>query len=124
VGDIGPDQETTESSRYRTQSGPSTAGLAARVAGNWHLLVLGGWTFIWFVILAPHGGISWTFFTTDLRLGLVVAFTAALLLGPGRWYPPTAGARPGKAGPGRRRNFGTGSPPRRTRLGLSPIRPG
>jgi hypothetical protein len=59
-----------------------------------------------------------------LRLGLVVAFTAALLLGPDRWYPPTAGARPGKARPGRRRNFGTGSPPRRTRLGLSPIRPG
>src|ERR1019366_4113953 len=56
VGDIGPDQETTESNRYRTQSAPSTAGLAARVADNWHLLVLGGWTLIWFVILAPHGG--------------------------------------------------------------------
>ena len=28
-----------------------------------------------------------------LRLGLVVAFTAALLLGPDRWYPPTADPR-------------------------------
>jgi hypothetical protein len=68
VGDSGPDQETTESNRYRPQSVPSTAGLAARVADNWHLLVLGGWTLIWFVILAPHGGISWTFFTTGSRL--------------------------------------------------------
>src|ERR1019366_2564673 len=68
VGDIRPDQETTESNRYRTQSVPSTAGLAARVADNWHLLVLGGWTLIWFVILAPHGGISWTFFTKGSQL--------------------------------------------------------
>jgi hypothetical protein len=68
VGDIGPDQGTTESNRYRTQSVPSTAGLAARVADNWHLLVLGGWTLIWFVILAPHGGISWTFFTKGSQL--------------------------------------------------------
>ncbi len=42
--------------------------LRARAADNWHLLVLGGWTLAWFVILAPHQGIAWKFFTEGSRL--------------------------------------------------------
>src|SRR5579875_404628 len=35
---------------------------------QWHLAVLAGWTAVWFVILAHHGGIAWKFFVqgTDL----------------------------------------------------------
>src|SRR5579875_490261 len=35
---------------------------------QWHLAVLAGWTAVWFVILAQHGGIAWKFFVqgTDL----------------------------------------------------------
>ena len=47
---------------------PPGASLAARVASNWHWLVLGGWTLAWFAILAPSGGIAWKFFTEGSRL--------------------------------------------------------
>jgi len=80
VGDIEPDQKTAESDRYRAPTARPAAGLAARVADHWHLLVLGGWTLIWFVIIAPHGGISWGFFTTGSRL----------LFGPGSGALPHA----------------------------------
>jgi hypothetical protein len=32
------------------------------------LLVLGGWTLAWFAILAPRGGIAWTYFTEGSRM--------------------------------------------------------
>jgi hypothetical protein len=42
--------------------------MRARLRSQWHLVVLGGWSVVWFVILAHHGGIAWKFFVqgTDL----------------------------------------------------------
>jgi hypothetical protein len=50
------------------RSGPARSGLARRLAGNWHLLALSGWTAAWFAILAPRGGIAWKFFTGGSEL--------------------------------------------------------
>ncbi len=42
----------TEASSIRASSiGLAQSGLARRLAGNWHLLALGGWTTAWFTIL-------------------------------------------------------------------------
>jgi hypothetical protein len=46
---------------------------------NWHFLVLACWTFAWFLVMAPRGGIAWNFFGQG---------TAALFGGPGRFHPP------------------------------------
>jgi hypothetical protein len=60
----------------------AAAGVAARAAGNWHLLVLGGWTLAWFAVLAPGQGIAWKFFTQG----------SGLLFGAGRgWLPSISG---------------------------------
>ena len=72
MADAEPDQGTARapgSDGWRAPRGaPPGASLAARVASNWHWLVLGGWTLAWFAILAPGGGIAWKFFTEGSRL--------------------------------------------------------
>jgi hypothetical protein len=89
VGDTEPNQEAAGpgGSVRRAlqsgpaQSGPAQSGLAGRVAGNWHLLALGGWTAAWFAILAPRGGIAWKFFTEG----------SGLLFGTGQGGLPPGG---------------------------------
>ena len=38
------------------------------LARQWHLIVLAGWSAVWFVILAHRGGIDWKFFTAGAAL--------------------------------------------------------
>ena len=72
MADAEPDQGTARapgSGGWRApRRAPPGASLVARVASNWHWLVLGGWTLAWFAILAPGGGIAWKFFTEGSRL--------------------------------------------------------
>ena len=57
MADAEPDQGTARAPGsdgwHAPRGAPPGASLAARVASNWHWLVLGGWTLAWFAILAP-----------------------------------------------------------------------